>query len=108
MVCGENMGSGSSREVSPLTLKHFGVPVIVARSFARIFYRNCINLGLYVIECAAADAIADQDSIEVRIDEGLISNLTQGTTYSCSKIPPHILHMVVAGGLVPYLKQQRA
>ncbi len=108
MVCGNNMGSGSSREVSPLTIRHLGIPVIVAKSFARIFYRNCINLGLYVIECADTDRIDDQDEIEVLVDEGRINNITKNEQYACSKIPAHILQMVEAGGLVPYLKHNQA
>ncbi len=106
MVAGANFGSGSSRETSPLTLRYLGVGAIVAKFFARIFYRNAINLGIPVIECAETDKIADQDEIEIDLSAGLIHNLTKKESYSCSKIPPHIMELVADGGLVPYLKKR--
>lgn len=105
MVAGNNFGSGSSRETSPLTLKHLGVGAIVAKFFARIFYRNAINLGIPVIECDEVDKISEGDIIEIRPEEGLIENLTKKEVYKCSKIPPHILELINEGGLVPYLKK---
>lgn len=105
LVAGVNFGSGSSRETSPLTLKHLGVGAIVAKFFARIFYRNAINLGIPVIECAEADKIADGDIIEIDLEQGVIANTTKNQTYSCSKIPPHILALIGEGGLVPFLKK---
>jgi 3-isopropylmalate/(R)-2-methylmalate dehydratase small subunit len=105
LVAGANFGSGSSRETSPLTLKYLGVGAIVAKFFARIFYRNAINLGIPVIECAQADHIADGDQIEIDLEQGLIVNLTKEQRYACSKIPPHILAVIGEGGLVPYLKK---
>lgn len=105
IVAGANFGSGSSRETSPLALKYLGVGVIVAKFFARIFYRNAINLGIPVIECAETDKIHDGDFIEINLDKGLIVNVTRNQTYSCSKIPPHILALINEGGLVPYLKK---
>jgi len=106
MVAGANFGSGSSRETSPLTLRHLGVGAIVAKFFARIFYRNAINLGIPVIECAETDKINDQDEIEIDLASGMINNLTQKESYKCSKIPPHIMELVADGGLVPYLKKR--
>ena len=106
MVAGANFGSGSSRETSPLTLRYLGVGAIVAKFFARIFYRNAINLGIPVIECAETDKIADQDEIEIDLSAGLIHNLTKKESYLCSKIPPHIMELVADGGLVPYLKKR--
>ena len=106
MVAGANFGSGSSRETSPLTLRYLGVGAIVAKFFARIFYRNAINLGIPVIECAETDKIADQDEIEIDLSAGLIHNLTKQESYPCSKIPPHIMELVADGGLVPYLKKR--
>ena len=106
MVAGANFGSGSSRETSPLTLRYLGVGAIVAKFFARIFYRYAINLGIPVIECAETDKIADQDEIEIDLSAGLIHNLTKKESYPCSKIPPHIMELVVDGGLVPYLKKR--
>jgi 3-isopropylmalate/(R)-2-methylmalate dehydratase small subunit len=86
LVAGVNFGSGSSRETSPLTLRYLGVGAIVAKFFARIFYRNAINIGLPVVECREADRISTNDIIE-------------------SAIPPHILELVQEGGLVAYLKK---
>ena len=106
MVAGANFGSGSSRETSPLTLSYLGVGAIVAKFFARIFYRNAINLGIPVIECAETDKIADQDEIEIDLSAGQIRNLTKKESYTCSKIPPHIMELVADGGLVPYLKKR--
>ena len=106
MVAGANFGSGSSRETSPLTLRYLGVGAIVAKFFARIFYRNAINLGIPVIECAETDKIADQDEIEIDLSAGLIHNLTKKESYPCSKIPPLIKALVADGGLVPYLKKR--
>ena len=106
MVAGANFGSGSSRETSPLTLRYLGVGAIVAKFFARIFYRNAINLGIPVIECAETDKISDLDEIEIDLASGMINNLTKNESYKCSKIPPHIMELVAHGGLVPYLKKR--
>jgi 3-isopropylmalate/(R)-2-methylmalate dehydratase small subunit len=105
LLAGVNFGSGSSRETSPLTLKHLGISAIVAKFFARIFYRNAINLGIAAIECAEADKIDDGDTIEIDLEQGIIVNLSQKQQYTCSKIPPHILALISEGGLVPYLKK---
>lgn len=105
LVAGANLGSGSSRETSPLTLKYLKVGAIVAKSFARIFYRNSINLGIPVIECGETDKIQDMDVIEINLEQGIIVNVTRSESYACSKIPPHILALVNEGGLVPYLKK---
>jgi 3-isopropylmalate/(R)-2-methylmalate dehydratase small subunit len=104
LVAGANFGSGSSRETSPLALKYLGVGAIVAKYFARIFYRNAINLGIPVIECSEVDKINAQDVIEIDIEQGVITNLTRNESYGCSTIPPHILSLINDGGLVPYLK----
>lgn len=106
IVAGANFGSGSSRETSPLTLKYFGTGAIVAKFFARIFYRNSINLGIPVIECSEVDKIDDGDEIEISIEEGVIKNLTKNENYNCSKIPQHILQLINEGGLVPYLEKK--
>lgn len=105
IVAGANFGSGSSRETSPLTLKYLEIGAIVAKFFARIFYRNAINLGIPVIECSEVDRISNSDVIEICLEEGLIRNVTKNESYMCSKIPPHILKLVNDGGLVPYLKK---
>lgn len=105
LVAGANFGSGSSRETAPLALKHLGVSAIVAKFFARIFYRNAINLGIPVIECADADKIHSGDVLEIDLGQGLIKNKTLSESYACSKLPPHILPLIAEGGLVPYLKK---
>lgn len=108
LVAGANFGSGSSRETSPLTLQYLGITAIVACFFARIFYRNAINLGIVAIECAEANCIQDLDEIEINLLQGRIYNLTRSETYVCSKLPAHIMQLIDAGGLVPYLKKQIA
>lgn len=105
LVAGANFGSGSSRETSPLTLRHLGVAAIVAKFFARIFYRNAINLGIPVIECADTDRIHDGEEIEIDFLAGRIINYSSGETLPCSIIPPHIMVLIDDGGLVPYLKK---
>lgn len=105
LVAGKNFGSGSSRETSPLNLKYLGIETIVAHFFARIFYRNCINLGILAIECAETECIGDGDVIEIDLAQGRILNLTKNESYPCSRIPAHILPLIEAGGLVPYLKK---
>jgi len=106
LVAGKNFGSGSSRETAPLTLKYLGTEVIVAEFFARIFYRNAINIGLPVIECKEAGRISENDELEVRFEEGKIYNLTKNEEYECSKMPANILELIKIGGLVPYLKKK--
>ena len=108
MVAGDNFGSGSSRELAPLALKHLGVGAVVAKFFARIFYRNAINLGLPAVECPEADKIQAGDRITVDFIKGTILNETQKQTYACSKLPPHIVELMEAGGLISYLKKKKA
>lgn len=105
VVAGANFGSGSSRETSPLALKHLGVGAIVAKFFARIFYRNAINLGIPAIECEETEKISDNDDISIDLANGIIINYTKNETYRCSKIPSHIMVLINDGGLVPFLKQ---
>ena len=105
MVAGANFGSGSSRETSPLTLKYMGVSAIVTKFFARIFYRNGINLGIPLLECREVDRISEGHELEIHLEEGFINNLTTGETYQCSKIPPHIMELIQDGGLVENLKK---
>ena len=105
LVAGYNFGPGSSRETSPLSLKYLGVDVIIAKSFARIFYRNCINVGILVLECPETDNIEDRDVLEINYRDGIIKNVTKNEEYTCSKIPQHLVRLIDLGGLVPYLKQ---
>lgn len=106
LVAGKNFGSGSSRETSPLTLKYLGVGAIVTEFFARIFYRNAINVGIPVVECPEAGKISAGDVIRVRLEDGIIYNETKNETYQCSKLPAHILRIMEDGGLKAQLKKQ--
>lgn len=107
IVAGNNFGSGSSRELAPLSLKELGVGAIVAKFFARIFYRNAINLGIPVVECAEVDSISQGDELEIDFLNGVIHNLTKKEDYPCSKLPAHILALVLDGGLIEHLKKTR-
>jgi 3-isopropylmalate/(R)-2-methylmalate dehydratase small subunit len=105
MVAGDNFGSGSSRETAPLVIRHSGVSVVIAKFFARIFYRNAINIGLKVLVCPEAGEIADGDQLEVDPLAGRIKNLTSGREYGCTALPEHILKLVDDGGLIPHLEK---
>ena len=105
-VAENNLGSGSSRETAPLTLKILGIRVIIAKNYARIFYRNCINLGILAITCQETDKISKGDLLEVEPGEGKIKNLTTGEEYRCDPIPAHIQKLVDCGGLVPFLREK--
>lgn len=102
-VAENNLGSGSSRETSPLTLKYLGISCVIAKSFARIFYRNCINVGLPALECADTDRIQDGDELQVDIMNGKITNITRGESYACEALPEHIMAIIEAGGLYEYI-----
>lgn len=106
IVAGNNFGSGSSRETSPLALKHLGTGAIVAKYFARIFYRNSINIGLPLFECSESDRIEAGDIIEIDTANGIIYNITKKEEYMCSKIPPHIMQLIEEGGLVERLRKR--
>ena len=103
LVAGDNFGCGSSREQAPIALKVAGVSVVVARYFARIFYRNAINIGLPVVE--APDLVAETgDTLEVDLHAGTVTNQTSGRQFACSPIPPVMFRVLEAGGLVPFMK----
>lgn len=108
VVAGENAGMGSSREQAVMALRELGVRAIVANSFAGLFYRNCINLGVTPLPCAEAGKIAPGDALELDDMAGVIRNLTRKETYSCEKIPPPLRAMLDAGGLLPFLKAKLA
>ena len=102
---GWNFGCGSSREHAPLAIKTAGVSCVIAKTFARIFYRNAINIGLPILECeAASDAIAAGDEVSVDFDTGVITNLTKGETYQAEPFPPFIQEIISKGGLMNSLK----
>lgn len=101
MVGGWNFGCGSSREHAPLAIKTAGISVVIAKSFARIFYRNAINVGLPILECpAAVDAIAAGDTVDVDTEDGSIVNRRTGERFTAEPFPPFIAEIIEAGGLV--------
>lgn len=106
IVGGKNFGSGSSRETSPLALRYLGAGAVVAKYFARIFYRNSINIGLPLFECAETDRIDADDILEIDTAEGVIRNLTKDEQYQCSRIPEHIMSLINDGGLVKRLEKR--
>ena len=104
MVAGLNFGCGSSREHAPIAIKAAGVSCVIAKNFARIFYRNAINIGLAILECpAAGEGIDDGDEVSVDFDTGVINNVTKGETYQAEPFPPFIKDMIEKGGLMASL-----
>jgi 3-isopropylmalate/(R)-2-methylmalate dehydratase small subunit len=109
VVAKENFGSGSSREHAPIALKGAGVSVVIAKSFARIFYRNAFNTGLPILVApAAVDGVKEGDDLTVDLATGEIKDLTTGATYQAEPLPPFMRELVEAGGLLPYMKQRAA
>jgi len=105
IVGGVNFGCGSSREHAPLALKHAGVGCVVAESFARIFYRNAINIGLPALECpGVADAVGEGDVLEVDIPGGVVVNTATGAKLKFNPLPDFMVEVLNAGGLAPYLR----
>lgn len=101
MVAGTNFGCGSSREHAPIAIKASGISCVIASDFARIFYRNAINIGLPIVECReAADGIENGDMLEVDFNEGRITNLTKNTVYKINPFPPFLQNIILAGGLL--------
>ena len=106
MVAGWNFGCGSSREHAPLVIKTCGTGCVIAKSFARIFYRNAINIGLPILECeAAAEEICAGDQVEVDFDTGVINNITSGKIYQAEPFPEFIQNIIKKGGLLASLKE---
>ena len=106
MIAGKNFGCGSSREHAPIAIKESGISLVVAKSFARIFYRNSINIGLAILECPEApDKISDGDRIEADLDRGVIYNKTTGESFSVKPFPEFIQKIITAGGLVESIKR---
>ncbi len=104
VVAGDNFGCGSSREQAPVALKVAGVSAVIARFFARIFFRNAINIGLPVLEIPDHD-IAFGDVLEINFTEGVVKNITQGKEYKATKIPKVMMDIMQEGGLTAYLKK---
>ena len=107
IIAGENFGCGSSREHAPLAIKASGVRAVIAKSFARIFFRNAINIGLVIIENSEIqENISPDDDIEINLNEGKIVNKTKNLEYSFSPYPDEIQKLIVSGGLVNYAKEK--
>ena len=105
MVAEANFGCGSSREHAPIAIKASGISCVIASTFARIFYRNAINIGLAILECdESAKDIKDGDEVEVDFDSGVISNITTGKTYQAQPFPPFVQNIIKNGGLMNSIK----
>lgn len=106
MVAGFNFGCGSSREHAPIAIKESGISLVIAKSFARIFYRNSINIGLAIVECPeAAQAIENGDEVEADLDNGVILDKTTGESFKTEPFPEFIQNIITAGGLVESVKK---
>lgn len=109
IIAGRNFGCGSSRERAPLALKSAGISAVVAESFARIFYRNAVNLGLPVLTCSGASrGFKTSDKVRVDMREGKVHNLSTGKTFKFEPLPDFLLEIVRAGGLLQYMKKRHA
>ena len=106
MVGGENFGCGSSREHAPIAIKHSGISAVIAKSYARIFYRNAFNTGLPIFEIAEVDDIDEGNFIEIDMSGGKIKNLTKNREYHFSPIPPFMMELIESGGLIKYAKKE--
>ena len=107
MVGGKNFGCGSSREHAPIAIKASGISCVIAASFARIFYRNAINIGLAILECPEAAAeIQNGDEVDVDFDTGVITNVTTGKTYQAQPFPPFIQNIIASGGLLKTISER--
>ena len=109
IVADRNFGCGSSREVAPIAIKGSGTSAVIAKSFARIFYRNALNIGLPIFESdEAVDGIESGDEIELEPATGIVRNITRGTQYRAAQFPPFMQSLIDAGGLVPYVESRLA
>ncbi len=107
IAAGKNFGCGSSREHAPIAIKAAGVSCVIARSFARIFYRNAFNMGLPILECPeGAERIRTGDELEIDLDSGIIENHTRQETYRAQAIAPFMQKLLKAGGLIEYVQEQ--
>lgn len=107
IVAGKNFGCGSSREHAPLAIKGSGVRAVLAKSFAAIFFRNAINIGLPFLEIEEGDRIHEGDRLEVDLSSGLIRNVTQGENYKTQPFPGFLQEIIAKGGLINYVKERR-
>lgn len=106
VVGGRNFGAGSSREQAPEALKHLGVSALIAESFAGLFYRNAINLGLPALVCAQAKRVRAGDELELDAQSGQLANRTTGETLQCEPIPEFLMQLIRDGGLLPHLEKR--
>lgn len=106
IVAGKNFGCGSSREHAPLAIKGCGVSAVIAKSFAAIFFRNAINIGLPFLELEEVDKIQDRDVLETDLSSGIIKNITQNQTYKTQAFPEFLQEIVKQGGLINYIKRR--
>ena len=107
IVAGENFGCGSSREHAPIAIKASGIQLVIAKSFARIFYRNAINIGLAILENKTLpDETSKNDILEFNLNSGIVKNLTTGKEYECEKFPVEIQKLINTGGLINYTKDK--
>ncbi len=107
IVAAKNFGCGSSREHAPIAIKAAGVSIVIAETFARIFYRNAINIGLPIMECPeAAREIKAGDKVEVDLDSGIVTDVTQGKSWKGQAFPPFMQNIISAGGLIPYINSK--
>ena len=104
IVAGENFGSGSSREHAPIAIKYSGISCVVAKSFARIFFRNCINIGLPIVELKETDEFEERDIVEIDLESGRIRNLTKSREYSINPYPDFLQGIIEHGGWLGYLR----
>ena len=108
MVGGYNFGCGSSREHAPMVIKESGISCVIAKTFARIFYRNAINIGLAILECPeASEKIDSGDEVAIDFDTGVITNLTKGETYQANPFPDFVKKIIQAGGLMADIKNRQ-
>ena len=105
IVAGSNFGCGSSREHAPIAIKAAGIKAVVAKSFARIFYRNCINIGLPILICKETDKIEDGDQVEVELTTSVIMDATKGITIQANPLPEFVQRIVSRGGLINFLRE---
>jgi 3-isopropylmalate/(R)-2-methylmalate dehydratase small subunit len=109
MVAGSNFGCGSSREIAPVAIRAAGISAVIADSFARIFFRNAINVGYPILQCPeAAEAVKQGDQLEVDLEEGIIRNFTQGDEYRADAFPEFMTELIHMGGLAPWVRKRLA
>lgn len=108
IVAGENFGCGSSREHAPRALVGAGISCVIAKSFARIFFRNSINIGLHLLEADVSDRIEERDELEISFEAGVIRNNTKKEEYKFKPLPEFMQKLLDSGGLIPYIKEQKS